>query len=286
VRVDSHGSVAALNCGLASARGAIVAFIDDDAVPSADWLERIVLAFERDERIAAVGGRDLVHVDGRVVGVAQGRIAGRIARRLEVGRIQWFGRMVANHHLGAGGPRDVDVLKGANMSFRRIAVLGHGFDERLRGGGAVVHSELSICLPLRRQGLRIVYDPGIVVRHYPAPRPHGDRRDALRREATSSAAHNEALQIFDYFGPGRRLVFLVWGLAIGTTEAPGIAVLARDCLRRRPASWARFIGAQRGKAAALRTRRTPRPIPAPLACRESDETGHNRRTEALDAFSG
>jgi hypothetical protein len=193
--------------------------------------------------------------------------------------------MVANHHLGAGGPRDVDVLKGANMSFRRMAVVGHAFDERLRGGGAVVHSELSICLPLRRQGLRIVYDPGIVVQHYPALRPHGDER-ALRSKPTFAVAHNEALQILDHFGPWRRLVFLAWGLAIGTTDAPGLAVLARDCLSHRPAAWARFVAAQHGKAAALRTRRTPRRIPAPLASRASHGNGHDSRMEALGAFSG
>jgi GT2 family glycosyltransferase len=273
--------VAALNCGLAAARGAIVAFIDDDAVPNEDWLERIVMAFEPDERVAAVGGRDVVHIDGRVISAGRRRLP----RRLEVGRIRWFGRMVANHHLGTGGPRDVDVLKGTNMSFRRMAVVGHGFDERLCGEGAVVHSEMSICLPLRRQGLRIVYDPGIVVQHYPAPRPHGDER-ALRSKPTFAVAHNEALQIFEYFGPGRRLVFLAWGLVIGTTDAPGLAVLARDCLRRRPAAWVRFIAAQRGKAAAWRTRRTLRPIPAPLAGRASGKNGHDLRPEALDAFSG
>jgi cellulose synthase/poly-beta-1,6-N-acetylglucosamine synthase-like glycosyltransferase len=258
VRVERPGLVAALNCGLAVAREAIVAFVDDDAVPTADWLTRIVRTFERDERIAAVGGRDVIVVDGRVLGPRRPRLHGPGAKPPEVGRIQWFGRMIANHHLGAGEARDVDVLKGANMSFRRAAVIGYGFDERLRGRGAVVHSELSICLPLRRQGLRVVYDPSIVVAHFPAPRPHGDERDDFGRAATTSAAHNEALEILDYFGPVRRLVFLVWGLAIGTTGAPGVAVLARDVLTRRPAAWPRFQASQRGRAAAWRTMRTPR----------------------------
>ncbi|HZV73366.1 MAG TPA: glycosyltransferase [Conexibacter sp.] len=263
-RVERHGLVAALNCGLAAAQGAIVAFVDDDAVPAADWLERIATAFDADERIAAVGGRDVVVVDGRVLdGGRRGRL-GRRAKPLGVGRIQWFGRMLGNHHLGAGAARDVDVLKGANMSFRRSAVVRHGFDERLRGRGAQEHSELAICLPLRRQGLRVVYDPGIVVLHYPAPRPHGDQRGNPGREAVRCSAHNEALQILDHFGPGRRLVFAAWGLAVGTTGAPGLAVLARDLLNGRPAAWARFGAAQRGRAAAWRTRRTPRAIPAAL----------------------
>ena len=265
VQVDRHGSVPALNCGLAAARGAVVAIVDDDAVPAADWLERIVGAFDQDGAIAAVGGRDVVIRNGRAEVAPRRRILRRDADALDVGRIQWFGRMIANHHIAAGHARDVDVLKGVNMSFRRAAVVRHGFDERLRGRGAQVHSELSICLPLRRQGFRIVYDPSIVVLHYPAPRPHGDHRGALDLELAFAAAHNEALAILDYFGPLRRLVFMSWGLAVGTTDAPGLAVMARDLLTRRPAAGRRFIAAQRGHGAAWMTRRTPRSRPAVLA---------------------
>jgi GT2 family glycosyltransferase len=262
VRVEKHGSVAAYNLGLAIARGSIVAYVDDDAVPASDWLERIICAFELDEEIAAVGGRDIVVVDGRVLGESRRRSLARRSSAPEVGTIQWCGRMLGNHHVGAGEARDVDVLKGVNMSFRRPAVMPHGFDERLRGRGAQVHSELSICLPLRRQGLRIVYDPDIVVIHYPARRPHGDDRVELDRESVSSAAHNEALQILDYFGPVRRVVFILWGFAVGTSHSPGIAVLVRELVTRRPAAWMRFSAARHGRAVARRTRGTVRRIPA------------------------
>ncbi|HMD61465.1 MAG TPA: hypothetical protein VKG78_08545, partial [Opitutaceae bacterium] len=208
-------------------------------------------------------GRDIVVLEGRVVTAPRRRSLGRVRGAHEVGRIQWFGRMIANHHMGVGEARDVDVLKGVNASFRRLSVLGSGYDGRLRGAGAVVHTELSICLPLRRQGQRIVYDPNIVVEHYPAVRPRGDRRGDADRVAVSDAAHNEALEILDYFGPLRRSVFVAFGLAIGTTDAPGLAVFVRDLLTGRPAAGARFIAAQRGRAAALITRRTPRPVPRP-----------------------
>jgi cellulose synthase/poly-beta-1,6-N-acetylglucosamine synthase-like glycosyltransferase len=254
VRVGRHGLVAALNRGLAAAGGSIVAFIDDDAVPNRDWVQRIVETFERDDRIAAVGGRDEVIENGRLLR------SGRLAKAPTVGQIQWFGRMLGNHHIGSGAPRDVDVLKGVNMSFRRAAVARHGFDERLRGEGAQVHSELSICLPLRRCGLRIVYDPNIVVTHHPATRPHGDHRHGADWAAVEASAHNEALQILDHFGPPRRLVYLLWGCAIGTTEAPGLAVTVRDAVTGRPAAWSRFAASQRGRAAARQTRRVPRRV--------------------------
>ena len=255
VRVERRGSVAAYNSGLTTARGSIVAYVDDDAVPAPDWLQRIVETFSRDPRIAAVGGRDIIVSDGQVEGID--RRLRSPHRKPPVGRIQWFGRMIANHHLGEGPPRDVDVLKGVNMSFRRAAVAGHGFDERLRGDGAQVHSELSICLPLRRRGFRIVYDPSIVVEHHPAPRPRGDHR-APTRQSVLDAAHNEALQVLDYLGPARRTMYGIWGLAIGTSAAPGVAVLIRDLIAGRRTAWSLFRAAQRGRAAAWQTHGTPR----------------------------
>jgi glycosyltransferase involved in cell wall biosynthesis/GT2 family glycosyltransferase len=258
-RVARHGLVAALNCGLAGASGTIVAFVDDDAVPTVGWLERIVETFERDDCVAAVGGRDLVFEDGRVVDLEPRRRLGVRRGQPRVGRIQWCGRMLGNHHVGIGAARDVDVLKGANMSFRREAVVGHGFDERLRGDGVQMHSELSICLPLRRRGLRIVYDPDISVLHHPAPRRLGHERDDASAEAVASTTHNEALAILDYFRPARRIVFMVWGIGVGTSSAPGLAVLARDLLHRRPTAWMRFRAAQHGRLAAwLSHRRTQR----------------------------
>ncbi len=250
IRVARPGAVAALNCGLAAAGGAIVAFVDDDAVPTVAWLERIVAMFESDHRIAAVGGRDLIFMDGRVLEPKPRGALGALWGPPGVGRIQWFGRMLGNHHVGVGGARDVDVLKGANMSFRRDAVVDHGFDERLRGEGAQEHHELSICLPLRRRGLRVVYDPNISVLHYPAPRTIGHQRDEVSFQPVASATYNEALQILDYFGPVQRFVFMVWGFGVGATPSPGLAVLARDLLGRRPGAWMRFMAAQHGRLAA------------------------------------
>jgi GT2 family glycosyltransferase len=253
VRVAQPGVVAALNCALAATDGAIVAFVDDDAVPTADWLERIVETFESDDRVAAVGGRDVIFMDGRLVDPGRRRGLAALRREPAVGRIQWFGRVLGNHHVGVGGARDVDVLKGANMSLRREAAAGRGVDERLRGEGAQEHWELSICLPLRRRGLRVVYDPNISVLHYPAPRLAGHERDDFSSAVVASSTHNEALQILDYLGPIRRPLFIAWGLGVGTRSAPGLAILARDLLARRPAAWMRFTAAQHGRLEACRS---------------------------------
>jgi Glycosyltransferase like family 2 len=255
VRIDRPGTVAAYNHGLAATSSDYICYVDDDAVPNPDWLARIVEIFEQDHRIAGVGGRDIVIKNG-VAEAAPPRPT-RLIGPLSVGRIQWVGRMTANHHIASGGPRDVDVLKGVNMSFRR-AVLRHWFDDRLRGTGAQVHSELSVCLPLRRRGFRLVYDPNIVVQHYPAHRAAGDARGAIAPEAVRNAAHNETLAILEYLGPLRRLVFVVYGLAVGSTDSPGLLVTARSGLRGEPAPWSRFVAAQQGRADAWRTLRTAR----------------------------
>jgi hypothetical protein len=251
--------VPAFNAGLAAARHAIVAFVDDDAVPAEDWLERIAQAYEADPRIAAVGGRDVVHRGGRVLEPSG-------VRAPRVGLLQWFGRQIGNHHLGGGPARDVDILKGANMSFRRAAVAAHGFDVRLRGHGAQIHSELSICLPLRRRGLRVVYDPAIVVDHYPAPRGYGRAREDAGYSAIRDAAHNEALAVLDHVSLQRRIVFTIWGALIGTRASPGLVTLACGVATGRPRSGEAFVGAQIGRLAAWRTHvSAPRPAVEPAA---------------------
>ena len=109
VFVAQPGQVGALNAGLEAARGAIVAITDDDAAPRRDWIERIERHLSRDRLLAGAGGRDYI----------QGHPAYLNDGRLEVGRVQPWGRIVGNHHLGIGPPRHVDVLKGCNMAFRR-----------------------------------------------------------------------------------------------------------------------------------------------------------------------
>ncbi|MCL2419303.1 MAG: glycosyltransferase [Conexibacteraceae bacterium] len=261
VQSGAGRSVAAYNAGLEAAVTPLVAYVDDDAVPARDWLERIVTTFAQDERVAAVGGRDVILGPARPPDTARSSCtAGERRRPVEVGMIQWFGRMTGNHHIGAGPARDVDVLKGVNMSFRRAAVAGHGFDERLRGPGAVVHAELSICLPLRKRGLRVIYDPSIVVMHHPAPRPAGDHRVSATEAAVLNSAYNEALEIFEYLPPRRRAVFIAWSTLVGNTGAPGLVVLLRDLARRSPDAAARFAAAQRGRALAFSTRRRRVPV--------------------------
>src|SRR4051794_28592888 len=57
-----HGPAAARNVGWRAARGAIIAFTDDDCIPEPRWLSEAEAAFEGD--VAAVSGRVVVPLPG------------------------------------------------------------------------------------------------------------------------------------------------------------------------------------------------------------------------------
>ncbi|MGI2903920.1 glycosyltransferase [Tolypothrix sp. VBCCA 56010] len=212
VTVKVPGVVAAMNAGLDVAQGDIVATTDDDAAPHADWLQRIEAYFLSDSSIGAVGGRDWQYIGTQIKEVGD---------RFCVGRVQWFGRVIGNHHLGVGPAREVDVLKGVNMSFRFCALKKVRYDERMLGTGAQVHFELAFTLPLRRAGWKIIFDPLVAVDHYPAQRFDEDQRDNFNDIAWSNAVHNETLALLEYFSSVQRIVFVVWAILIGTREAIG-----------------------------------------------------------------
>ena len=131
VVVAVPGLIAARSAGLDACVSDFVAMTDDDAVPHADWLERILKHFMKQSNLAGVGGRDRCLLNGRW----------DERRKLRVGEIQWFGRLIGNHHLGYGPPRMVQVLKGANMSFRMSAVGSTRTSPGMRGAGAQPHEE-------------------------------------------------------------------------------------------------------------------------------------------------
>jgi glycosyltransferase involved in cell wall biosynthesis len=216
--VSIPGVIAALNVGLAKFSGDIVAITDDDAAPHQDWLEKIEAWFLSDLKIGGVGGRD--------------RQLAATGTKEIVGKVQWFGRVIGNHHLGVGEAREVDLLKGVNMSYRRTAIADRQFDERLKGTGAQVHFELKFSLALKQAGWRLIYDPQILTDHYPAPRFDEDQRQDFNEIAWSNAVHNQTLSLLEYISPLRRVAFLVWSILIGTQDAFGLL------------QWCRFLPSQ------------------------------------------
>ncbi|MBN3895906.1 MAG: glycosyltransferase family 2 protein [Nostoc sp. NOS(2021)] len=222
VKVTQPGVVAALNAGLAAVEGDIVSITDDDAAPHPDWLERIAAYFTCDSRLGGLGGRDWIHHGSKLEDES----------RLVVGQLQWFGRVIGNHHLGVGEPREVDVLKGVNMSFRTQAIGQLRFDKRMRGAGAQVHFEMAFTLALKRAGWKIIYDPNVAVDHYPAQRFDEDQRNNFNEIAFINLVHNETLVLLEHLPFIRRIVFLFWAVFVGTCDSLGLV------------QWLRFLPSQ------------------------------------------
>lgn len=212
ITVTQPGVVAALNAGLTAVTGDILSITDDDAAPHPDWLAKINTHFAVDRRIAGVGGRDWIHQNGKI----------ETASRPIVGKLQWFGRVIGNHHLGVGAPREVDVLKGVNMSFRTKAIKKLRFDTRMRGTGAQVHFEMAFTLTLKRAGWKLIYDPSIGVDHYPAQRFDEDQRQNFNETAYINLVHNETLVLLEHLPAFRRFVFIFWAVFIGTRDSLGL----------------------------------------------------------------
>lgn len=220
--VETPGQVAALNRGLDAASGDVVAITDDDAAPHPDWVERIAAAFENDPRLGALGGRDWVHEKGRVLD----------GERPLVGKLTPSGKIIGNHHLGVGGAREVDLLKGANMSYRRDAIRHIRFDARLRGAGAQVHNDMAFSMSVKNAGWKLVYDPRVAVNHYPAERFDDDRRDAQTMMAVRNAAYNLHLILRDHLPPVRRETAWWWYALVGTKVYPGFAQVVVSLLSK------------------------------------------------------
>lgn len=151
-----RGLSGARNTGVRAGVGDVVAFLDDDAVPAPDWLDRLVTAL-------AETGAD--GVDGRATPVWPD---GRRPRHL-VAELDW---VVGCSYRGLPEHRaPVRNLLGATMSFTRAALeLAGDFDETAGRIGDVLlggeETELCLRLARRKPGALLVHEPAATVAHH------------------------------------------------------------------------------------------------------------------------
>jgi glycosyltransferase involved in cell wall biosynthesis len=138
----THGPAAARNAGWQLARGAVIAFTDDDTIPDPDWLAWGLRALEQSPDLAAVTGRTVVPIS----------------------------QAPTDYEKNEAGLENADFIT-ANCFCRkdRLAALG-GFDERFRQAWRE-DSDLHFELLHRKAG--IAREPRAVIVHPVRPAPWG-----------------------------------------------------------------------------------------------------------------
>ncbi|MEV7026053.1 glycosyltransferase family 2 protein [Kitasatospora sp. NPDC093558] len=152
---ERQGLSGARNSGVRAARGEVVAFLDDDAAAEPDWTERLLAGY-RDPRVLGVGGL--------------------VRPWWEAGRPAWFPPefdwVVGCSYRGLPErPSPVRNFIGANMSFRRSAVVAAGgfrTDLGRVGKRPLGCEETELCLRLAARDPRglLLYEPSAAVRHH------------------------------------------------------------------------------------------------------------------------
>jgi glycosyltransferase involved in cell wall biosynthesis len=232
------GQIVAMNCGLSATNADIVCFTDDDCVPRAEWLSRLLSHYD-DTSVGGVGGRDVVHLGEEICDSLTD----------DVGRITWWGRVIGNHHLRyEGDPLTVHHLKGANMSFRRS--LMKPFDERMSGGSCCLN-DTDASLHVASQGYDLIYDPAAMVDHFPAERFGASTRTETDPHLVYSDSHNWIYCLLKYFSGVRKCALLMYALLIGSGNRHGVGKWLVS-LRQGPRIGTQLLAAStRGKLAGV-----------------------------------
>lgn len=131
------------NLGIAEARSSIVAFIDDDAVPTNDWTQNIIKSFTRNKQTVVLGGK--------ILSVSKDYISKFTEALFDYGPKR----------------KAVSVVTGVNSAFnlkrlKKLNLRKKIFDERY----IIAGDDTEACFYIKTKGGEIIYDPSIVVRHY------------------------------------------------------------------------------------------------------------------------
>lgn len=140
---ENYGTMGyARNLGINKSKGDIIVFTDGDAYPPRNWVKRIVDAFNNDNKLAVVGGLDILISDNKICGYSVMDSWRRLNKTV--------------------GAKAIACIKTVNFAIRRDVVLAYdGFDANLSH-----HDETELMARVYSNAkINILYDPQIYVYH-------------------------------------------------------------------------------------------------------------------------
>lgn len=183
------------NLGARAAQGEILAFIDDDAYPSNDWLSQAVKYF-KDENIIAIGGPGVTPPEDSFWQQVSGAMY-----------LSWFSGANPDR-FWPGKKKFVADWPSMNFLIRKnVFFEAGGFDENYWPGEDSV-----LCNNLIKSGKKILYAPEVMVYHH--------RRENLKKHLIQAGNYKRGLFVrlhqknslkIKYFLPSLFLLFVLFG---------------------------------------------------------------------------
>jgi len=146
---ENCGWAVARNTGVARSRGEIILFTDDDCRLPIDWLSKYDAVYHEYPVYDGVAG-SLACEPGA-------NLAGKLRHQVHLEMFDLMNASLGITHDQAG---EALFCYGANRSFRRQSLEGTSFDAHL-----LYFDDFDMNLRLRKEGIRIFYDPSIQVFH-------------------------------------------------------------------------------------------------------------------------
>ena len=152
---ENIGFLKAVNQGGEISKGKYILLLNNDAILQKESLSRAIHTIEKSKDIGAVGGK-IELIDGTLQ---------------EAGNIVWNDGSCIGYGRGKNPAdpqfmfkRQVDYCSGAFLLFRKTDFLAlNGFDTRF---SPAYYEETDFCIRLHKLGLKVIYDPSVIIVHY------------------------------------------------------------------------------------------------------------------------
>lgn len=186
------------NMALKHSEADILAFLDDDAYPRADWLQKALRHF-CDPEVGAVGGPAVTPPDNSFLQKVSGAVF-----------LSRLGGGYPERYWPVGRTRTVDDWPSVNLLVRRdVFEKVGGFNSKYWPG-----EDTKLCLDIVQGGYKIMYDPEVYVWHH--------RREGLERHLRQTGRYGlhrgffakalpETSRRFNYFLPSMLAIFILSG---------------------------------------------------------------------------